>query len=66
MLHSMAYAIDVVNQEGFPNWLPIKGWVVNGGDYTIAMRGDRFVIANRTKVRSLDEVSQLLGDWPTG
>jgi len=63
MLGSMAYAIDSVTRTGFgqTSWLPVKGWAISGGDYTIVMRGDRFVIAERAKIGSLDEVSQLIG-----
>ncbi len=64
MLGSMAYAIDTVTRTGFDqtSWLPVKGWVYTGGDYTIAMRGDRFVIAERAKIGSLDELSRLIGN----
>jgi roadblock/LC7 domain-containing protein len=64
MLQSMAHAIDSVTRTGWDqtSWLPVKGWAVSGGDYTIAMRGDRFVIAARDKIGSLDEVSRLLGN----
>jgi roadblock/LC7 domain-containing protein len=64
MLGSMAYAIDSVTRTAFnqTSWLPVKGWAVSGGDYMIAMRGDRFVIAERAKIGSLDEVSHLVGN----
>jgi roadblock/LC7 domain-containing protein len=64
MLGSMANAIDSVTRTGFDqsSWLPVKGWAVNGGDYMIAMRGDRFVIAERAKISSLDELSRLAGN----
>jgi roadblock/LC7 domain-containing protein len=64
MLGSMAFSIDSVTRSGFvqTSWLPVKGWAVHGGDYTIAMRGDRFVIAERAKIDSLDEVSRLIGN----
>ena len=64
MLRSMAYVIDSVTQTPFgqTSWLPVKGWAFTGGDYTIFMRGDRFVIGERAKVGSLDEISRLTGD----
>ncbi len=62
MLSSMAHAIDGMNQTGFDqtSWLPIKGWTYSGGDYAIAVRGDRFLIAERAKLKSLDELDRLL------
>ena len=64
MFGSMAYAIDYASRTGFDqtSWLPVKGWVYTGGDYSIVVRGDRFVIAERAKVGSLDELDRLLGD----
>jgi roadblock/LC7 domain-containing protein len=57
MLGSMANAIDCANRSGFDqsSWLPVKGWSYTGGDYAIVVRGDRFAIAERAKVGSLDE-----------
>jgi len=62
MLGSMAFAIDSVNQGGLnqSSWLPVRSWSYTGGDYTIAVRGDRFVIAERAKIESIDELSRLL------
>jgi roadblock/LC7 domain-containing protein len=62
MFNSMAYAIDSMNQSGFSetSWLPLKGWTYTGGDYVIAVRGDRFMIAERAKIGSLDELASLL------
>lgn len=59
---SMAYAIDTVNQDGFDqtSWLPVRSGSYSGGDYAIAVHGDRFVIAERAKVGSLDELSRRL------
>ncbi len=59
-LGSMAYAINVVNQSGFDqtSWLPVKSWAFTGGDYVIAVRGDLFVIAERAKLGSLDELDR--------
>jgi len=62
MLSSMAHAIDAMNQTGFDqtSWLPLKSWSYSGGDYAIGVRGDRFLIAERAKLRSLDELDRLL------
>jgi hypothetical protein len=38
----------------------VNGWAYSG-DYTIVVRGDRFMIADRAKVGSLDELDRLLG-----
>ena len=62
MFSSMAYAIDSMNQSGFneTNWLPLQGWTYTGGDYVIAVHGDRFMIAERANIGSLDELASLL------
>ena len=62
MFRSMAYAVDLVNQSGFnqTSWLPVGSWTYSGGDYVIAVYGDRFVIAERSKLGSLDELHRLL------
>ncbi len=64
MFGSMAYAIDGFSRTGFDqsSWLPVRGWAYTGGDYTIVVRGDRFMIAERAKVGSLDELDHLLGN----
>jgi roadblock/LC7 domain-containing protein len=62
---SMAFAVDSVRLEGAfgsPSWLPLKGWTFSGGDYTIAVDGNRFVIAETAKLKSLDELRRLLCD----
>jgi roadblock/LC7 domain-containing protein len=61
MFGSMAYAIDVVTRTGFdlPSWLPMKAWAYTGGAYMIAVRGDRFIIAERDKLASLDELDRI-------
>jgi roadblock/LC7 domain-containing protein len=63
MFGSMAYAVDRVNRTAFDDssWLPVKGWAYHGGDYSIVVRGDRFMIAERAKLGSLDELDRLLG-----
>ncbi len=62
MFGSMAYAVDTVRQSGFDqtSWLPVRGWTYSGGDYVIAVHGDRFLIAERAKLGSLDDLDQLL------
>ena len=62
MFGSMAFAVDTVTQSGFDqsSWLPVHSWTYSGGDYAIAVHGDRFLIAERAKLGSLDELSQLL------
>ena len=62
MFGSMAYAVDTLNQSGFnqTSWLPVHSWTYSGGDYVIAVSGDRFLIAERAKLGSLDDLSQLL------
>jgi roadblock/LC7 domain-containing protein len=62
MFGSMAYAVDTLDQGGFnqTSWLPVRSWSFSGGDYAIAVHGDRFAIAERAKLGSLDELSQLL------
>ena len=54
MSGSLAYATDYASRTGFDqaSWLPVKGWAFTGGDDTIVVRGDRFMIAERAKVGS--------------
>ena len=54
--------VDTVHQSGFnqSSWLPVHSWTYSGGDYVIAVHGDRFLIAERAKLGSPDELSQLL------
>jgi roadblock/LC7 domain-containing protein len=62
MFGSMAYAVDTLKQSGFDqsSCLPVQGWTFTGGDFAIAVYRDRFLIAERAKIGSLDELSQLL------
>jgi roadblock/LC7 domain-containing protein len=65
MFSSMAFAVDSVHLEGAfesSGWLPLKSWTFSGGDYSIAVNGHRFVIAETAKVKSLDELRGLLRD----
>jgi roadblock/LC7 domain-containing protein len=63
MFSSMAYAVDTVEQDGFDqtSWLPMRSWIYSGGDHVIAVNGDRFLIAERARLGSLDELNRLLG-----
>ena len=62
MFGSMAYAVDTLTQSDFnqASWLPVHSWTYSGGDYVIAVVGDRFLIAERAILGSLDDLSQLL------
>jgi roadblock/LC7 domain-containing protein len=62
MFGSMAHAVDLVEQGGFnqTSWLPVRSWTYSGGDYVIAVYSERFVIAERAKLASLDELNRLL------
>ena len=42
------------------SWLPVRSWTYSGGDYVIAVHGDRFLIAEGARLGSLDELNQLL------
>ena len=43
-----------VAMRGFTaaNWLPIHSWDVSGGEYSISVHGDRFVLFETAKVSS--------------
>jgi roadblock/LC7 domain-containing protein len=62
MFGSMAYAVDTLTQSGFDqtSWLPLRTWTYSGGDYVISVFGDRFLIAERAKLGSLDDLNKLL------
>ena len=62
MFRSMAHALDLVGQSDFnqTSWLPIHSWTYSGGDYVIVVHGDRFMVAERAKLGSLDELGRLL------
>ena len=62
MFSSMALAMDRVSGTGFDqtSWQPQKGWTFSGGDYSIALHGQRFIIAETEKVGSFDELRRLL------
>jgi roadblock/LC7 domain-containing protein len=63
MFNSMAFAMDSVRFAGTfdtPSWLPLKGWTFSGGDYSIAVDGNLFVIAETAKIKSFDELARLL------
>ncbi len=62
IFNSMAYAVDSLNQSGFnqTSWLPQRSWTYSGGDYVITVVGDRFLLAERARLKSLDDLSRLL------
>jgi len=49
--------IDTMDQGGFDqtSWLPLslRSWTYSGGNYVIAVHGDRFMIAEGAKSRAL-------------
>jgi roadblock/LC7 domain-containing protein len=55
MFSSMAFAVNSVSATGFgqPSWLPLKGWAFDGGDYSVAVHGDRFLLAETGKDHEL-------------
>jgi hypothetical protein len=42
------------------SWLPVKGWAFFGGENSIAILGDRFVVGETGKIKSFDEMRHLL------
>ncbi len=60
MLGSVGFAVDTVNQSGFnqSSWLRVRSWTRSGGDWAIAVNGDRCLIAERAQLASRDELSQ--------
>lgn len=58
MLTSMGSALDQLTVAG--GWLPTTRWTYQGGDYTIAVDGGKFVFAESAKIESLDELIGLL------
>jgi roadblock/LC7 domain-containing protein len=67
LLGSMAFAVDSMNRSGFDktSWLPVEAWTFTGGDYAVAVHGDLVVIAERAKIRSIDELSRLMQEGKT-
>lgn len=57
MFSTLAFAA-----EGFAptSWEPVKAWACSGGPYTIAMVGDRYVVAQTELIESFDELIGLL------
>lgn len=63
MFSSVALAMDRVSRTGFDDdigWQPQKGWAFSGGDYSIAMHGHLFIVAETEKIGSFDELRRLL------
>jgi len=60
-IQSMFNALAVAMGGFSPSaWTPVQGWAASGGSYSIAVHGDRFVVAETDKVGSFDELRQLL------
>jgi roadblock/LC7 domain-containing protein len=57
LLSSMAFAMGGFSPS---NWRPVNGWAVSSGDYSFALHGDRFVVAETAKIGSFDELRKLL------
>jgi roadblock/LC7 domain-containing protein len=65
MFNSLAFAVDSIRHGASfdsSSWLPLKCWTFSGGDYSIVVEGNRFVIAETAKIKSLDELRGLLRD----
>jgi roadblock/LC7 domain-containing protein len=43
-------------------WLPVHGWTVSAGDYSLSVQGDRFVLVEIARFSSFDELHRLLTD----
>ena len=63
MLTAMAAAVDQLNHSG--GWdttslLPMSSWTYTGGDYTVAVYGDKFAFAETARVKNLEEMRSLM------
>ena len=58
----MFNSMDSISRTGFDttSWLPQNGWAYYGGDYSVAVHNDRFLLAETKKIGSLDELRRLL------
>jgi roadblock/LC7 domain-containing protein len=63
MFSTLAFAADGLAPT---SWQPLNAWACSGGPYTIAMVGDRFVVAQTEYVESFDELIDLLRQGATG
>jgi roadblock/LC7 domain-containing protein len=43
-------------------WLPVHGWAVSAGDYSLSVHGDRFVLVESAHFSSFDELNRLLAN----
>ena len=60
-IQSMFNALAVAMGGFSPStWTPVHGWAASGSLYSIAVHGDRFVVAETDKVGNFDELRQLL------
>jgi roadblock/LC7 domain-containing protein len=68
MFNSLASAAGGMTRSALirPAGCPPGGWAFSGGDYTIAVHGDRFVIGESAKVGSFDELRRLLQEGISG
>ena len=57
VLNALALSMDGISPM---NWSPIHGWAVSAGDFSVAMHGDRFVVAETAQIESVDELLRLL------
>ena len=58
MFEAMAAAMDRMEAAG--SWRPMAAWFYTGGDYAITVYHDKFVFAESGKVKSFDEIRELL------
>ena len=56
MFRSMAHVVDLMDQSGFnqTSWLPVHSWTYSGGDYVIAVHGDRFAVGGVERLSEED------------
>lgn len=63
MLTAMAAAVDQLNHAGAfdsTSCLPMSSWTYTGGDYTVAVYGDKFAFAETARVKNIDEMRSLM------
>jgi roadblock/LC7 domain-containing protein len=62
MLATMGATLTQVYHGGADttSWLPVRSWMFFGGDYAIAVVGERFVFAESAKIDSLDKLRELV------
>ena len=63
MLTAMAFAADqLYHSSGWDTttWLPMSSWTYTGGDYTVAVYGDKFAFAQTARVKNVEELRSLM------